>query len=385
MERSPEPETNAIYHNVMAVADRLHRIPEAADEELFDFDRPEQSLKAAKKRRVQIAEQTPPREMSVRTMHKRLEMRTESPEKVLIESVPSSPVAEPEVAAPPAVQYESDSGGSDYETKETVLTAPPPGTVFIHRQVSDALYNKVTRYCNLMEIAFPEPVEEVFKQDQELAAEDGVQEEQPEEDAVENEEEDEVSEMTAAEKMDAAEALSNKLIESMIGDILGAVLKPQEGFEMKYSVGAAIDKYPYEITINMLENYKEEVMGRIKTALGDDAKAEETLDYLNCLFIRLYATCRSALDEEAATAMEDAIMSSPEVMAKVVTKFVECFTRQAAHGQDESLIKELGVKLSDELLQKMRRITHGRSEDAIKSIVAKARAARKQAKPNKKK
>ena len=384
MERSPEPETNAIYHNVMAIADRLHRIPEAADEELFDFDRPEQSLKAAKKRRrIQIAEQTPPREMSVQTMQKRLEMRTESPERVLIESVPSSPVAQPQ--APPAVQYESDSGGSDYETEETTLTAPPKGTVFTHRQVSDALYNKVTRYCNLMEIAFPEPVEEVFKQDQELAAEDGVQEEQPEEDAVENEEEDEVSEMTAAEKMDAAEALSNKLIESMMGDILDAVLKPQEGFEMKYSVGAAIDKYPYEITINLLENYKEEVMGRIKTALGDDAKAEETLDYLNCLFIRLYATCRSALDEEAATAMEDAIMSSPEVMAKVVTKFVECFTRQAAHGQDESLIKELGVKLSDELLQKMRRITHGRSEDAIKSIVAKARAARKQAKPNKKK
>ena len=384
MERSPEPETNAIYHNVMAVADRLHRIPEAADEELFDFDRPEQSLKAAKKRRrIQIAEQTPPREMSVQTMQKRLEMRTESPEKVLIESVPSSPVAQPQ--APPAVQYESDSGGSDYETEETTLTAPPKDTVFTHRQVSDNLYNKVTRYCNLMEIAFPEPVEEVFKQDQELAAEDGVQEEQPEEDAVENEEEDEVSEMTAAEKMDAAEALSNKLIESMMGDILDAVLKPQEGFEMKYSVGAAIDKYPYEITINLLENYKEEVMGRIKTALGDDDKAEETLDYLNCLFIRLYATCRSALDEEAATAMEDAIMSSPEVMAKVVTKFVECFTRQAAHGQDESLIKELGVKLSDELLQKMRRITHGRSEDAIKSIVAKARAARKQAKPNKKK
>ena len=372
-----------MHDNVMAVADEWHRIPEAADEELFDFDRPEQSLKAAKKRRVQIAEQTPPREMSVRTMHKRLEMRTESPEKVLIESVPSSPVAQPQ--APVAVQYESDSGGSDYETEETALTAPPPGTVFIHRQVSDALYNKVTRYCNLMEIAFPEPVEEVFKQDQELAAEEnGVQEEQPEEDAVE-EDENEVSEMTAAEKMDAAEALSNKLIESMIGDILGAVLKPQEGFEMKYSVGAAIDKYPYEITINMLENYKEEVMGRIKTALGDDAKAEETLDYLNCLFIRLYATCRSALDEEAATAMEDAIMSSPELMAKAAAKFVECFTRQAAHGQDEALIKELGVKLSDELLQKMRRITHGRSEAAIKSIVAKARAARKQAKPNKKK
>ena len=379
MERSPEPETHAMHDNVMAVADAWLHIPEAADEELFDFDRPEQSLKAAKKRRIQIAEQTPPREMSMQTMHKRLQMRTESPEKVLIESVPSSPVAQPQV--PVAVQYESDSGGSDYETEETALTAPPPGTVFIHRQVSDALYNKVTRYCNLMEIAFPEPVEEVFKQDQELAAEeDGVQEEQPEE-----EDENEVSEMTAAEKMDAAETLSNKLIESMIDDILGAVLKPQEGFEMKYSVGAAIDKYPYEITINMLENYKEEVMGRIKTALGDDAKAEETLDYLNCLFIRLHATCRSALDEEAATAMEDAIMSSPELMAKAAAKFVECFTRQAAHGQDEALIKELGVKLSDELLQKMRRITHGRSEAAIKSIVAKARAARKQAKPSKKK
>ena len=383
MERSPEPETNAMHDNVMAVADAWLHIPEAADEELFDFDRPEQSLKAAKKRRIQIAEQTPPREMSVQTMQKRLEMRTESPEKVLIESVPSSPVAQPQ--APVAVQYESDSGGSDYETEETVFTAPPPGTVFIHRQVSDALYNKVTRYCNLMEIAFPEPVEEVFKQDQELAAEEnGVQEEQPEEDAVE-EDENEVSEMTAAEKMDAAEALSNKLIESMIGDILGAVLKPQEGFEMKYSVGAAIDKYPYEITINMLENYKEEVMGRIKTALGDDAKAEETLDYLNCLFIRLYATCRSALDEEAATAMEDAIMSSPETMTKVVTKFIECFTRQAGHGQDEATIKKLGKTLSDQLLQRMRQITHGRSEAAIKSIVAKARAARKQAKPNKKK
>ena len=371
MESSPEPETNAVYHNVMAVADRLHRIPEDANEELFDFDNPEQSLEAAsKRRRVRIAEQSPPREMSVQTMRKRLEMRTESPERVLIESVPSSPVAEPTTAQAPPPQYDSDSGGSDYETEDTVR--PPEGTVFIHRQVSDDLYNQITRYCTLAEIGYPEPVLEIFNQDQELYAEDGVQDEVQVE-----EEEEEEPEMTIDEKITAMEILSNKLVETMIDDIVNASRDPQQGFDMHYSVGAAIDKYPYEITVNMLENYRDEMMSRIE---------ENNRDYLNCFFIRLYKTYRTALDEVEADAMDKAITDDPAFMEKATAKLGECLARQFAHGQDESLMKELGVEIGNELFQKLREIkTSDARKSTIVTFVRKERASRKQAKPSKNK
>ena len=360
-----------MHDNVMAVADAWLHIPEAADEELFDFDNPEQSLEAAsKRRRVRIAEQSPPREMSVQTMRKRLEMRTESPERVLIESVPSSPVAEPTTAQAPPPQYDSDSGGSDYETEDTVR--PPEGTVFIHRQVSDDLYNQITRYCTLAEIGYPEPVLEIFNQDQELYAEDGVQDEVQVE-----EEEEEEPEMTIDEKITAMEILSNKLVETMIDDIVNASRDPQQGFDMHYSVGAAIDKYPYEITVNMLENYRDEMMSRIE---------EKNRDYLNCFFIRLYKTYRTALDEVEADAMDKAITDDPAFMEKATAKLGECLARQFAHGQDESLMKELGVEIGNELFQKLREIkTSDARKSTIVTFVRKERASRKQAKPSKKK
>jgi nitrate reductase assembly molybdenum cofactor insertion protein NarJ len=81
--------------------------------------------------------------------------------------------------------------------------------------------------------------------------------------------------------------------------------------ELKYSIGYAIDRYPDDVKLDVLQNYKEAVMEMVNA---------EHKDYLNCFFEYIVNEILSAHAEYRDEQVRKYIKSHPAVMKTMVDK-----------------------------------------------------------------
>ena len=103
------------------------------------------------------------------------------------------------------------------------------------------------------------------------------------------------------------------LVESLFKCIVTAYDHPDTGMELKFSIGFGIDKYPDDVKMDVLQNYKVELMSNFYT---------RDHNYLNCFFEYVVNDLLEASAEARDDQMRNYIRTNPEAMEAIKTKLV---------------------------------------------------------------